>query len=156
MAKAQDVSNDYTLLSEMSDTVVIIAKVVDRGEQFTMAKTAAALYTIPSESIVSVKPVKGNDEELSQIRVKQNAKIVQKTLATAARIAGVQNIIAGRPVGGGGINLCTQCCTQCCEQCCTQCCEQCCTQCADVGIWQQVVDQALAAIAARAFKTEVR
>ena len=155
MAKAQDVSNDYTLLSEMSDTVVIVAKVVDRGEQFTTAKTAAALYTIPSESIVSVKPVKGNDDELSQIRVKQNARIVQKTLTTGARIAGVQNVIAGRPVGGG-INLCTQCCTQCCEQCCTQCCEQCCTQCADVGIWQQVVDQALAAFAAQAFKTVVR
>jgi hypothetical protein len=155
MAKAQDVSNDYTLLSEMSDSVVITAKIVERGDQFTTAKTAAALYSIPNDSIVNVKPVKGNEEELSQIRVKQNAKIVQKTLATASRIAGIQNIIALRPTGG--INLCEQCCTQCCEQCCTQCCEQCCTQCSSgILVMLQAGDPALAALAAAgAFRTVV-
>jgi hypothetical protein len=144
MAKPQEVSNDFSLLGETSDSVVITARIVERGEQFTTVKTASALYTIPTASVLSANPVKDNEEGLSHIRVKHDAKIIQKTLANASRIAGILNIIS-RPTGG--VNLCEQCCTQCCEQCCTQCCEQCCTQCSS-GIWMQVVDPALIALAA--------
>lgn len=153
MTTNKNVSDDYTILSEMSESVILLAKVIERGERFTVVKTAAALYTIPNDGIISVSRLKGEDEDLSEIRVKQDAKIVQKTLVSAAQIAGFRTVIGGG--FAGGINVATDCmCTaQCTAQCCAnQCCEQCCEQCCQCtgGISYQVFDPAVVAFGASA------
>ncbi len=135
MAKAKNVKDDYTVLSEASESVVIVARIIERSEKFTVAQTAAALYTIPNDGITSVKQLKAEDGDISEIRVKPDIKMVRKTLVVAARIAGFRF--------GGAINHCEQCC----EQCCNQCCEQCCNAC-DSGIRIELADSAVVAVGA--------
>ncbi len=145
MAKAGNVSNDYTLLKEMSESVILFAKVIERSEQFTVAKTNAALYTIPNDGITSVRRLKGDDDDISEIRVKQDAKIIQKTLVSAAQIAGFRTVIGSGIAGGRNVATDCECTNQCCAN---QCCEQCC-QCTS-GISYQVFDPAVVALGASA------
>ncbi len=117
MAKAENVNDDYTMLSEMSESVILFARIVERSEKFTVAQTSAALYTIPNDCITSVRRLEGEYRNVSEISVKQDAKIVQKTLVSAAQIAGIQTVARGMFVGGRNRATDCQCPAQCCNQC---------------------------------------
>jgi hypothetical protein len=138
MAKTENASSDYTTLSEMSEPVTFFAKIIERSERFTVVRTTAALYTIPNDGIISVSQFKGvEDEEISKIRVRQDAKIVQQRLVSAAQIAGFWKVTTvRRPLGETDC----ECPAQCCEQC-TQCC---------------MLDPASAAIASATFRKALR
>ena len=124
--------SDYDLLKDNINTIILRAKIIERDDRFTIAETGNSLLTIPNDHIVRITRDNEDIETgLAEIRIKQSAKILRKTLVTASDVSGIISIgSVGRQ--GGTTVLCTQCCTQCCEQCCTQCCEQCCTQCASV------------------------